>query len=177
MMESKNIDEEALKHDRKLHPKTGTIGGPTHYPNGEALWEGSEAAAKLKEDFDNNRHLNLTRAEFKATRDCYADFKESRITQRLDYLKQQTKDFGKTPGQDKDEKSGKRNAQSNHNTNRRMAGRERKVPTLTGLLLLERKEHQERATTATRRSDRRVYSTVIIQIMSHIIVNYCAAIE
>lgn len=104
-----NIDEAALIHDRKLHPAPGTVGGPTHYSNGMALWT-AEAKEKLKDDFDNNRHLNKTRAEFKATRECYEGISEQRITQRLDYLKQNTKDFGKTPGQDKEEKHGSKKA-------------------------------------------------------------------
>lgn len=108
MMQCKSIDEAAFKHDRVLHPAPNTPGGPTHYPNGDRLWSGSEAATKLKEDFDNKRHVNLTRAEFKASRDCYKDFDETRITQRLDYLRQNEKPFGKTPGQDKKKKKAKR---------------------------------------------------------------------
>ncbi|KAL3901781.1 MAG: hypothetical protein SGARI_006020 [Bacillariaceae sp.] len=104
MMLTKNIDEEAFLHDRRLHPTPGTTGGPTHYTNGTPLWQGSDAAEKLKDDFENGRHLNLTRAEFKASRACYQGFDESRITQRLDWHKQGTKEFGQTPGQSKAKK-------------------------------------------------------------------------
>lgn len=100
MMAAKELDEAALIHDRKIHPENST----THYPNGKALWKGSTAAEKLKVDFDNNAHLGKSRAAFKASRACYAEFDESRITQRLDYLNQAGKEFGKTPGQDKEEK-------------------------------------------------------------------------
>lgn len=104
MMHTKALDEVAFLHDRQLHPAPGTAGGPTHYSNGTPLWEGSAAATALKDDFENNRHVNLTRAEFKATRPCYSEFDESRITQRLDWLKQGTKEFGQTPGQNKSKK-------------------------------------------------------------------------
>lgn len=80
MKDAKVTDEEALLHDRKLHPL-----GATHYPDGRPIWKGSKAAESLEDDFKNDRHLNMTMKAFKATRPEYENFSETRIWHRLDY--------------------------------------------------------------------------------------------
>ena len=99
-----DFHEAAFLHDWELHPVPGKPGGLTHYANGDPLWQGSEAAEKLEEDFKNEKHVGLSRAEFKATRPCYKDFSAERITQRLDWHKQGTKEVGQTPGKAKEKK-------------------------------------------------------------------------
>jgi hypothetical protein len=88
-------DQEALAHDRNLHPP------PTHDSIGKILWKGSEADKWLRVDVDHKLHEQMTPKELFATRTCYQPFGLRRFTKRIDQLREAAKPHGATPGQNK----------------------------------------------------------------------------
>lgn len=88
-------DDEALKKDMERHPTAATN------IRGQLRWSGSEAEKKLKEDIKNNKHkyIGYTPRHFRTTRPCYMLFDQDVFRKHIDQVKQEQKEFGKTPGQ------------------------------------------------------------------------------
>ena len=86
-------DKDALLHDRARNPQS------THEHNGRVLWKGSGAAAQLKDDMANDRHLTMNAEALFASSPAYKEFGQLRLTKRIDQLKEAAKPYGKTPGQ------------------------------------------------------------------------------
>ena len=59
----------ALERSRAMYPKK------THNERGEPRWEGSKAASLLKQDVANGEHLGVPKAQFRASRPEYLEFK------------------------------------------------------------------------------------------------------